>query len=105
MAVTNIEYASNYFEIQEIGPFIKNSIIIALSLSALMALAFLLWGGINWITSSGDKAKNEEARNRITAAIIGLTIVACVWLIWRLILYLLGVGEESDTGITFPLPS
>lgn len=39
------------------------------------ALIFLLWGGIKWITSSGDKEKIESARKTIIFAIIGLVIV------------------------------
>ena len=35
--------------------------------------------GISWITSQGDKAAVEKARNQITYAAIGLLIVAASW--------------------------
>ena len=43
--------------------------------ASLLALGFLIYGGIKWITSGGDKAGVESARNTIVYAIIGLIIV------------------------------
>lgn len=40
----------------------------------LLTLGFLIYGGMNWITSGGDKAKLETARKTITYAVIGLII-------------------------------
>jgi hypothetical protein len=37
-------------------------------------LQFLI-GGFNWITSGGDKAKLQQARDRITNAFIGLIVL------------------------------
>lgn len=58
------------------------------------AVAFFFWlilGGIKWITSGGDKAKMEEARNQITAALVGLVIVFSAWAIAQLVKTLFGV--------------
>lgn len=41
----------------------------------VVALIFLILGGIQWILSGGDKQKVEAARNHIVAAIIGLVII------------------------------
>jgi hypothetical protein len=55
---------------------ILNWVVIALGIVAVLAaLFFLLWGGIKWITSGGDKEKVDSARGTITYAIIGLVIV------------------------------
>lgn len=76
------------------------------------AVVFFFWlilGGIKWMTSGGDKAKTEEARNQITAALVGLVIVFSAWAIARLIETLFGVnffnlvipslqGTGSSTG-------
>ncbi len=45
-------------------------------ISGVLVLFYLLWGGIEWITSGGDKGKTEAARNKITAAVIGLIVLA-----------------------------
>lgn len=51
----------------------------ALIAGGLALLLYIAWGGISWITAGGDKAKVEEAQNRIKNAIIGMTaLVATV---------------------------
>ena len=45
---------------------------------------------MEWITSGGDKGKTESARNKITAAIIGLIVLASSWAVLMLILGFLG---------------
>jgi hypothetical protein len=104
MATTDIETpALEFFKIQKLGTFITGFFQFVLVISAIMAMAYLIWGGINWMMSEGDKAKYEEARNRITAAIIGLAIIASVWVLWRLVLYFLGIGEIVDGQVIFTL--
>lgn len=70
---------------------IQGIIRIVLIIAALMAFAFLIFGGIMWITSGGDKGKTEAARNTITAALVGLLIVFAAWAIIRLIEVLFSV--------------
>lgn len=41
----------------------------------LLSLLYLIWGGISWITSEGDKQKLAQARQKIVFAIIGLIVV------------------------------
>lgn len=53
-----------------------SSIIGFMTISAFIWFIFqFLIGGFNWITSGGDKAKLQSARDRITHSIIGLIIV------------------------------
>ncbi len=68
--------------IPNIIPVVINTILIV---AALVALVFLIIGGIKWITSGGDKAAVESARGTITAALIGLIIVFAAWAVIRLI--------------------
>lgn len=65
-------------------------------LSGLLVFLYLIWGGIEWITSGGDKGKTENARNKITAAIIGLVILAASYAIFQLVLKLLGVDGYNE---------
>jgi hypothetical protein len=67
-----------------------------------MVFFYLLWGGIQWLTSGGDKGKTEEAQKRITAAVIGLAIVASAWAIMRVIDAFFGVGLFSGGNVTLP---
>jgi hypothetical protein len=56
------------------------------AIAVLAALFFLIWGGIRWIISGGEKEKVEEARKQIIAAIIGLIIVVLAWVILNFVL-------------------
>lgn len=42
--------------------------------ASLIALAFIIYGGILWTTSGGDKTKIESARKTIIFAVIGLVL-------------------------------
>ena len=44
-------------------------------IGALALLLYLVWGGLSWITAGGDEKKLEDARNRITNAIIGMIVL------------------------------
>lgn len=54
--------------------FIQNAINWGVGLIALVAVVFLIIGGVKYITSSGDSKKVEEAQGTITNAVIGLVI-------------------------------
>ena len=64
-----------------ISGLVKVTVIIA----SVVFFFWLVLGGIKWIMSGGDKTKTEEARNQITAALIGLVIVFSAWAITQLI--------------------
>ncbi len=106
MPTTNIEtevLTQGHFKIKDIGLFITRLVSNILIISAIMAFGFLLWGAVNWIMSQGDKAKVEEARNRITAALMGLALVAVVYLLWRIAIYFLGIGDTVGDEVIFEL--
>lgn len=51
-----------------------------MTISAFIWFIFqFLIGGFNWITSGGDKAKLQSARDRITNSLIGLIVVVISW--------------------------
>ena len=60
--------------------------------ATLLALAFIIFGGIKWITSGGDKTALEGARKMITYAIIGLVISFLAFFIINIIGNFFGVN-------------
>jgi hypothetical protein len=52
----------------------------------------LVWGGVKYITSGGDKGQTEAARGQITAALVGLVIVFAAWAIINLVNIFFGVN-------------
>lgn len=85
------------FQIEDIGKLISNAAGVALIIAAILVFVFLIWGGIQWITSGGDKGKTEEARNRITAALVGLAIVAAAWAVVQLVSTFFGIDIFGGT--------
>jgi hypothetical protein len=77
------------FTISELITWGINAVII---FAGLLAFIFLVWGGVQWLTSGGDKEKYEAARNRITAAIIGLVIIVAAWAIMNFIASIFGLS-------------
>jgi hypothetical protein len=70
---------------------LDNLISLTFIFAALAFFFMFIIGGIQWITSGGDKVAAESARGRITAAIIGLVIVFSVYAILKLIDSILGI--------------
>ncbi|MBW7944793.1 hypothetical protein H3C70_05350 [Patescibacteria group bacterium] len=76
-----------------IGKLISFVLRVVLAIGALLVFGYLVMGGIEYITSGGEKGKTESARNKITAAIVGLIILAASWAILNLALSFLGLGD------------
>ncbi|MFZ2025549.1 MAG: hypothetical protein WAV51_04690 [Microgenomates group bacterium] len=91
-------------KITDVGQLISAAVGTILILAALLAFIFLILGGIQWITSGGDKAAMEAARNKITHAIVGLIIVGAAWAIMMLVQNFLGVSIIGSQGVTLPKP-
>lgn len=64
---------------------------LALVVVALVFFAMLIWGGIRWMMSKGDKTEVENARNQISNALIGLAIVFVAWALIKLIQAVFGI--------------
>jgi len=64
---------------------------LALVIVALVFFAMLIWGGIRWMMSKGDKTEVENARNQISNALIGLAIVFVAWALIKLIQVVFGI--------------
>ncbi len=92
------------FRIDNLGKLISATTGALMIVAALLAFIYLILGGIQWISSGGDKAGMEAARNKITHAIVGLVIVGAAWAIMTLVQNFLGVEIIGTQGITLPKP-
>lgn len=74
---------------QNVGPFgeniIRTTIQLLILFAIILALFFLIWGGIQWVTSGGDKEKLAKAQHTIIYVIVGLIIIFLSFLIINLI--------------------
>jgi hypothetical protein len=90
------------FKIQDIGLFFTRVLGIALLIAAILVFAYLVLGGIEWITSGGDKGKTEEARGKITAALVGLAIVAASYALMQVVAFVFGINVFDPSSAIKP---
>ncbi|HPS40561.1 MAG TPA: hypothetical protein PLQ50_00985 [Candidatus Woesebacteria bacterium] len=83
-------YATNF------GTMFNSVLNIVMLVAAILVFVYLIIGGISWLTSGGDKGKAEKAREQITAAIIGLVIIAASYALFNLILNFLGFSNLNN---------
>lgn len=95
--ISPIEPPGGFFT--DIGQVFNRVLNFVMVLAALLVFVYLIWGGIEWITSGGDKGKTESARNKITAAVIGLIVLAASYAILLLVLKFLGYEGGLDEVI------
>lgn len=57
-----------------IGNFLSALISFIFIIAGILLIFMILWGAWDWIISGGEKEKVENARNKITHAIIGIMI-------------------------------
>jgi uncharacterized membrane protein YjgN (DUF898 family) len=81
----------------DIGQVFRAVLNFVLIIAVLLVFGYLVLGGIEWITSGGDKGKTESARNKITAAVIGLIILVSAYAILTVVLNFLGFDTENLT--------
>ena len=68
------------------------------TIAAVSCLVFLIWGGIDFIISGGDKSKADSARQRMMYAIIGMIVVASSFAVWKLVMEIVGISELKVPG-------
>lgn len=72
----------------DLSKVISNGINFLFVIAAILALVFLVIGGVKWLTSQGEKEGVNKARETIVAAIVGLVIIFLSYLIINFILNL-----------------
>lgn len=85
---------------QAIGPSIGRLVGFAFIVAIVIALAWLIYGGVKWMVSGGDKSAVEEARNHVVASLVGLVIVFLSYFVLNFLLaFFLG---QNITGLNIP---
>jgi hypothetical protein len=65
--------------------FLSTLISFGFVVGGVVFLFMLILGGIQWITSGGDKIANENARKRVSNALIGIFVLFSVYGILNLV--------------------
>lgn len=81
------------------GRLIPALISFGLVVGGLFFLFYLIFGGIQWITSGGDKGAMEQARSKIMNALVGLVVIFSLFAILNLAECFFGIGlRRFDVG-------
>lgn len=65
---------------------VGNIINIILIVVGLVAVLYLIWGGVTYVTAGGDAEKAGKGRTTITNAIIGIVIIAASLAIYNYVI-------------------
>lgn len=86
----------------DISDFITKSIQLVFIVAIVVVFIMLVWGGLQWILSGGEKEAVGEARRRIVNALIGLAILAVAFAITQVAGTFLGINIFGNLPIPTP---
>ncbi len=79
-----------------LGVVIGNLLTIALSITGLITLVFIIIAGFGYMSSSGDQGQMEKSKKTLTSAIIGLVVVLFAFFITQVLMSLFNVPSFFD---------
>lgn len=87
----------------KIGDVAKNIINVVITVLGLVAVLFVVIGGVNYTTSQGDPQKTKKARDTILYAILGVILAVLAYTIVNFVISGItgsgsGSGETSETS-------
>lgn len=86
---------AGFFGYTCIGHLVSNLVAAAFIVSGVAFFVYLVWGGVQYLMSGGDKTGTADAQKKIAAAFIGLTIVASSWAVYQLVIYFFGINLNT----------
>jgi len=92
---TNLGSGTNEQGVTVVGSIISSIGGLFFIFAFCLTFLYLLTGAVAWITSGGEKAKLEEARNKITNALVGLVIVAASYAVFALVGQFFGLDVKA----------
>ncbi len=84
LVVANPVFAQSA-EVGQIQSFIQEVIQIMVTLSGFIAAGFIVWGGVGYITSSGNPEALEKSKKTILYSAVGLTLVLGAFVISNMV--------------------
>lgn len=73
--------------------------------TSFIFLIYILWGGLDWIMSQGEREKIEGARDKMTNAGLGLMIVVAALTVFTYVVGNLFGIIRFNKGFEFTLPT
>lgn len=89
---TAIDFDSSGIPFTNVGQIMSNALTLLFFVAGLLAFVFIVIGGIQWITAGGDAKAAAAARDRITAAVVGLLVVVAAFAITLILGQVFGIN-------------
>ncbi len=87
--ITSLIYATSVYaqstDVTKIQTFIQSIIQILVTLAGITATGFLVWGGIGYITSSGNPESLDKSKRTIRYSVVGLVIVLAAFVLSNIV--------------------
>ena len=87
-------------DVTKIQTFIQNIIQIMVTLAGMLATGFFVWGGVGYITSSGNPEHLDRSKKTILYSAVGLAVVLGAFVLSNIIAQLAGTAFGSTTSAT-----
>lgn len=84
---------------KNLGDVVAGFVNLAFIVALLIALVYLIYGGVKWMISGGDKSAVEEARNHVVAALVGLVIIFIAYFVINFLAQFLTGSKLSDLQV------
>ncbi len=84
--------------VSQIQTFIQGVIEVLVTLSGLVAAGFFVWGGVGYITSSGNPEALDKSKKTIMYSAIGLAIVLGAFVLSNIVSQLAGTAFGTATS-------
>jgi len=90
MKPVNLADQFSFGHITSLSQGIGYLIPVAFSVAGTAVVIYFIWGAFDLVFSGGDKTKVQDARNKITHAIIGFMLLFAMFLIFQYVPEFLG---------------
>ncbi|MDO8429370.1 MAG: pilin [Candidatus Daviesbacteria bacterium] len=87
--------------IAEIHNLVNKFIDLSVPFAFVALVIMFIVGGIKYMMSAGDPKNTQTARSTITYAVLGVTLLAVVWLVLKLIEAFTGVSDLTKFCLGF----
>jgi len=85
-------------DVTKIQTFIQSVIQVLVTLAGLIAAGFFVWGGVGYITSSGNPESLDRSKKTILYSAVGLAIVLGAFVLSNIVTGLAGTAFGTSTG-------
>ncbi|MBI2314445.1 TrbC/VirB2 family protein [Candidatus Daviesbacteria bacterium] len=85
-------------DVAKVQTFIQSVIQVLVTLAGLVSAGFFVWGGVGYITSSGNPESLDRSKKTIFYSAIGLAIVLGAFVLSNIVSQLAGSAFGTATG-------